>query len=194
MAPAAAKSASPAANRPVRRAATIKLRIGSTDHKADTAPQRIRHPSNTPATPRVGLSLFPLVDSTIPAAHSPAVETSAATPRGTNTRSGKNSNTAMSRLASKHAAIGWRVSREGGWISKSRRVSLCSLFAAVAESAPTCSASLAKGRFLSLRRKKPSHARHFRANPIRAPNSPRWIRRNPCGSFPEPRLPGSSLP
>ncbi len=124
---AAATSASPAANKPASRAATAKLRIGSTDHKAEAIPQRSRHPSNTASKVRAGLGLFRLVDSTKPAAHSPATDASAAMPRGTRTRSGKKRSVAAPRPASDHAAIRLAVSLESSWEQRSCRVRRCLL-------------------------------------------------------------------
>jgi hypothetical protein len=53
------------------------------------------------------LSLLRPADSTKLAAHIPAAEMSAATPRGSTTSSGKKSKAAVSRPASDHAAMRW---------------------------------------------------------------------------------------
>jgi hypothetical protein len=55
-------------------------------------------------TVRVGPNLLRLVDKTNPAAQRPAIDVSAATPRGTKTKRGKNRKAAASRPRSHQAA------------------------------------------------------------------------------------------
>src|SRR5439155_9735197 len=153
--PAPAASASPAANSPASRAVTNKLRVGSADHKAEAAPQSRRDPSMV-ATARMGVSLLRPADNTKPAAHNPAAETSAAMPRGSTTRSGKNTSAAMSRPVSDHAAARW-ANRFGKNEKRRDRESAARVAVkrpAVADTGPGGSAALTKNRFRSWRRRR----------------------------------------
>jgi hypothetical protein len=82
-----------------------RLRIESTDHNAEAAPQTRTHPSTIAVEARARRGLGPLADATKPAAHIPATETTGTIPLGTTTRSGKNSTAAAPRPASHQAAI-----------------------------------------------------------------------------------------
>jgi len=155
-------------------------------------------------TRRGGFNLSERVDSTKPAAHNPAAETSAAIPRGSRTRSGKKSSTAASRPASHHLAIGAAVPFEGrrkmgrrlsGWCSPGIPGGFRTVPSlARSPTASECSATPTRDRFRSQRRKKRFPVRHSRANRNRGPNSPLSTQQNPCGSSPERHSPGSSPP
>ena len=189
MTPAAAASASPAANRPNNRAATIKLRPGFRDHEAERAPHISRQPNNRAEIARAAPGLLRPDENTRMAAQSPATETRAAVPRGTSTNSGKN-NSAMIASAASDQLANRRVLQLGTRAAKryepyrSRALRAAEKMPAGPDAGSVRSAASTKDRFQSQRRRTRSPGRHSRRSRIRAPNSPRSIRRNPCGSSP----------